>query len=391
MQGPAALTAEQIARYCQSDKHQTQCDLYREYAPQKDAFWRYYHSPIRYTPYFNYTPEQLFDLYEQTAQHIAFLWKQDPEYKQAKAAEWGTRLAIVAGTLLVSEVLAGVLASEALGAGMLSTFQVSNGLRFSSVFIPIGSAVQQGLLYTAYASGLGAAKTAVDLVSSFMAMSALVATDFTIFSAAREALLRTGETYQNALDDIETMNSLPAAQLKMQAQPRPETLQQLMAQANTHLQRLAQEEAAVRPQRESTATMISWPDGRRMINSQGWAALQHDTQQTMAALRQEIRRQYAREGWGTDPDEAFKKKENVLHAVYALEYVLAEMADLSDGFRYRKAAKDLYEMYSTDVTRLRNRTTVEEEVRQAYQSQQARVQATRELESYMMGQVVSNK
>lgn len=344
--------------------------MYARYAPQKEALWSYYikanDAQIEDVPYFDLTPEQLFDQYEEAAKDIAFLWKQDPEYKLGKMLQVVRSIAAAIVTLICSEIMAGLVASAAVDAGAVRTFRVANGMRITQSAVPIGSELQLALLNTARASGV-TARTARDTIGSFLAMSALMVTDMAIFEEAEQALVRPQKQIQMLFltgeDIISTMKSPDAAAQKMRVRQRKRALQQVW-------ERMQQEK------RNSILDLLF-----------------RDNRYTMATLRQVIREQY-QGGWGDDPDEAIEVQNEVIAAVYALEYIRAEMSDLKDAFRYRKAAKNLVLMYTTnDFTELYDRGDLESAVRAEYKHEEDQVRkeinTIRDMKSGIMDDYVS--
>ena len=402
--GPAnGLSEEQAEQYCSCENNryyehsfanrQRKCQLYCDYAQEKETLWQYYEAAdsaqIENTPYYSLTPIELFDKDEEAAQDIAFLWGQDPEYKRARGNETAQLIAIAAATFVVAEVAATFLASAALSTGSLGVLHTANAMRFSSALIPVGSELQIALLTAAKG---GATFTALEGISGFMAMSALVATDMTIFESARQSLVLTDSSVQEPLltatTGRATMQSADSARQKMRV--RKESMQRIMARLREESKNLKLEQDLIVPtQRETTSIMVSTPDGKRQSNSSAFANLGVDTRRTMEILRRDIRRQFEEEGWGNDGN-ARRRQEEVIATVYALEYVRAEMADLTDGFRYRKAAQDLGLMYETnDLTYLPDRDELDKAVRNHYQEQQIKAADREKLRGEMMQNIIS--
>ncbi len=61
-------------------------------------------------------------------------------------------------------------------------------------------------------------------------------------------------------------------------------------------------------------------------------------------LKEELKKSLKTSDWGSDP---MIKREAIV-TLYALEYIRAEMADMSDSFRYRQAAIDIAQIYFSD-------------------------------------------
>jgi len=271
-------------------RNATLCDFHKKFGRAKNLAWKEYQDALDYpewTPEWNMTPAQLLKEYDDVKKHIAFMWSQNEEIVYAQL-DRGIRdvLTTIAVTAIAS-IIGSYVGPWLMGADMPLAGTIAEVIPNASARVSFGSMIRQ--IPARLGKGVFYADLGVTMV--VLAADGLLVSE--TFHFAREAqaelekLLSVNKTYRNALQDKEKLEAIMGKRLSQAQQ---------------------QEIEQNRDQIKDALDM------------------------TRAAVSQE-------QSWGKYAEMAFKHQE--IKNLYALRYIRAEMADLSDGLRFRTAVYDL--------------------------------------------------
>ena len=301
------LPKAEVNRQCQFRFMRDVCAEYRKFGVKRSEAWEAYDTAYwsQQGAYWKLSPSQLYDKYEAVSKDIAHLWEINPEYIDMKRGERITKI-IIAWDITVIAVLAGTVIAPILeGAGLHMAAQVSSLLPNTA---GVGGAIAgksirmilRGILQK-MATGIFWADVGVSL--AYMVVD-------TLFVEGAFYLFRQTATELEALQgDINIEYAMKSRGL----------LQEIIG-AN-----------------------LSEADQKELEKNKD------EIYNLNQELKRSVKKALEEQGWG---ENKLVQREAVV-TLYALEYIRAEMADMSDSLRYREAAIDISQVYfSGDLTNL---------------------------------------
>ena len=275
------------------------CHMYKKHGVNRGAAWDAYEKASdpweREGEYWQLSPSEIYDKYEQVSKDIAVLWDINPEYVQLKKQDRLNKVAMGIVVAIIAYEAGIILAPVLEGMGFPMSAQIASIVPFEArgIVSPLKFAIQAAR--TRFWVDLG-------ITLSYMAMDTVfVESAFHVLSKLTEELqseiqynLDTGYTVETRNLLVEIVNN--ASQTAANQQEQEE------------IYRLNQE------------------------------------------LKEEVKKSIKTSDWSSC---STGKKREAIVTLYALEYIRSEMADISDAFRYREAAIDLAQVYfSGDLTDL---------------------------------------
>ncbi len=331
-----------VSNFCKQSHNKKLCSYHKQYASQKKNAWERYDAanwnPER-VEYWQLSPAELFDKYENVTQDIGYLWNKNPEYVDGKIKsfirKWAISVNVTAAALIGGYVVGGVLA----GAG----FRVAGNM---ASIVPVGSAVVHNGVRMSVQSALHALATNI-LRGKFWAETGL-----TMLVLVGDGLMVEGAFYTFYTLDTE--------------------LSEPLAENNTMKSAIKARELI----HEITNPPLSGGQKADLAKSEDKGK---QNKELFKQLRQAVEKQFEQGGWGSDEDTAFMAHREAVVMLYALEYLRAEMSDLRDGLRFRRAAVDLAQIYfGSDITELYDRAELNDMLKQAMDAQKEKERAKTE-------------
>lgn len=320
---------EAVAEYCSFSNNNKECSFYRKYAGLKTKQWQLYEQAfwsVEDTPYWKLSPTELFDIYQKVSSDIAYLWSTDPEYEGAKTRATLRKVAI-AENVLAMALMGGYAAGSVL---IKAGFTMSGNM---ASLVPIGSSVVRNGVRFSLQSALRY------ITSNIVSGKFWADIGLTMLVMVGDALMAEGAFYTFYTLDEELTGALSANQTIDGALKVRNLVHEIV---NPNLSAQTQKALA-------TSQQAAEPN-----------------KQLIKELRQAVENQFQNNKWGSDEDIAFMTHYESVVTLYALEYLRAELSDLKDGLRYRKAAIDLAGIYFSDnLTQLMERQELTAMLKQA--------------------------
>ncbi len=279
------------------------CLQYYKYGVDRAKAWDAYRLSIKNEEgeYYNLSPSEIYDKYEQVAKDIAHLWNINPEYVEEKRDE--KIIAIVTGIGILSvAVYAGLVVSPILQkAGLGMSAQIASVL-------PLKAAESGGGILGFLRSLVGAFRTGKFLAWADLGLSVgWIITDTVFVGSTYEVVFDLYEGLYSMQDHVDTDLAVRS--------------RNLLAEIIKTVSKVEEEYREIQELKQEK-------------NAEEIAALKLE-------LREEIEKALQERDWG---NHSWAQTEAVV-TLYALEYIRAEMADMSDPERYREAAIDLVQLY----------------------------------------------
>ena len=324
------MSKEQIKHYCSFGFTQDICSGYKKWGKNVQAAWEdydYAYVTPDLTDYWKETPSDLFKKYESVSKDISDLWEINPEYEDMQLGLTIGKVLFVWDVTFIA-VLAGAIIGPALAkAGFPMAGNMAN-------FLPnaVGS--------------VGRVATAAGIKGFFRGLLAKMATGrfwadlgITFGVIVADALYTEGAIY---------------------------VFGQATQEANAYLAEHKTHKAAIK-QRDLLQEIMGYN-----LTAKQKEEFQ-DNAKEIQKLQDQVREKFKKSlneqnTWGDMTDtQAYLLHREAVVSLYALEYIRAEMADVSNGFRYREAAYDLINLYfSEDLTNLPDREELYSFVEDAY-------------------------
>ena len=298
------LPASEIEEQCRFRFNRKVCEQYNLYGVDRQKAWDQYEYAFdnyKNTKYWAMSPSELYEEYEKVATDIGYLWSINPEYIDLKRGETITKIIIV-WDITVIAVLAGTVIAPILEAhGFHLAAQISSVL-------PVETA----------GGGAVAGKTIVGRIINSL-IRAIKA-------------LRTGHAWADlgislAYMAVDTLFVEGAFYMYRATFSELATLQDF-----TNLAYAVQSRELLS---EILDPKLSEEDQEELKKNE------KEIHKLHKELKEALKQALEEEGWGEDP---LIHRETVV-TLYALEYIRAEMADMSDSMRYREAAVDTAQIY----------------------------------------------
>jgi len=304
------------------------CLQYYKYGVDRAQAWKAYDRAFwsEIGDYWELSPTELYEKYEEVSKDIALLWEINPEYKDMKRGERIVKFIIAWDITVIAWLVGTVVGPLLYNAGFKMAGNVAS-------LLPIEAANGAAAASTGWSWSIRAIFKKV--IAALAKGHFWADLGISIAYMAIDGLFVEGAFY-----------------MYRQLNSELETLQNHVDTEYAIVNRNLIEEI-LDPQlsEEQKKELEQYQDEIKTLN-----------QQLKVAMREAMER----DGWGDDP---MVKREAVV-TLYALEYIRAEMADISDYFRYREAAIDLLQMYfSGDLTRLPDeRKELYKEIAEAHES-----------------------
>lgn len=316
------LSEVEIAKQCQFKFNRKICEQYYKYGIDRQKAWNVYDRAFwnNQGEYWQLSPSELYDKYEQVAEGIGLLWTINPEYIDMKRGERISKI-IIAWDITVIALLAGTVVAPILEAhGFHMAAQIAALVPNTSA---VGGAIGERSIRAILKTLLEKLTTGhfwADLGLSF----AYMIVDGLFVEGAFYMFRQTAKE----LDSLqETVNSQYAVKHR-------NLLNEII---NPDLTKEEKEE---------------------LENNQ------KEIYNLKTEVKEALKQALEKGGWGDDP---YIHREAVI-TLYALEYIRAEMADVSDSHRYREASVDIAQVYfSGELTQLiEDRYELWKEINDAY-------------------------
>jgi len=292
------LNKSEVERQCKFKFNENICDQYYKYGVTRaeawDAYERAYWS--HGGEYWQLSPSELYDKYEEVAKDIAYLWDISPEYKDIKRGERIVNFIIVWDIMTIA-ILTGTIISPLLdGAGFKTAAQVSSLVPYETrgFVSPLSYMIRSAR--TRFWADLGIS------MAYMAAETILIESAFTLFNQTAKELdmLQEGANAEQAVKSLNLLQGIINPNLTEEEQKE-------LRKNKNEIYNLKKE------------------------------------------LKETLKRAMEKQGWG---DDTMVHSDSVI-TLYALEYIRAEMADISDSLRYREAVVDIAQVYlSGELTSL---------------------------------------
>lgn len=308
-----------IEGYCKYSHNSKQCNFHQKYSDQKHTTWDLYKQAywsVEYTPYWKLESQELFMKYQEVSDDIAYLWSLDPEYEDAKIKASLKKTAISVNVLLVA-----LIGGYAVGGVLHSAGFVVSGNTAS--LLPIGtSVVQNGVQFSL--------QSALQYITSHIASGKFWADiGLTMLVLVGDALMVEGAFYTLYTLDEELTGVLR----------KSKSIEGAVKVRNL-IHEIVNPPLSEKVQKSLEKSHQELKQNKKLIND----------------LRQAVQKQFEENKWGIDENTAFLTHYESVVTLYALEHIRAELSDLKDGLRFRKAAVDLAGIYFSDsLTELMDR------------------------------------
>ena len=324
----AAVLSEKpidVNKECSFRFNQSICDSYYKWGTKKQAKWKVYDSAYwnpEGSAYWKYSASELYSRYEQVSKDIGYLWSINPEYKDMKLSNVIAKI-IIAWDITVIALLAGSIIGPALTArGFTMAGRTASLLPTGSAQVAARVGIRQGLKNLIVRMQGG--KFWADLGITF----GLMVADGMFVEGAFYMFDKTSTELGLALQEKET--------LKLAVKSR-NLLYEIMNPKLTKEQR------------------AEFENNKKDIYN-----LKSDLKKTLKTALD-------KQGWKDSTDVGYLTHREAVVTLYALELIRAEMADMTDKLRYRKAAIDLAQVYlSEDLVNLPDRQELFKVVNTAY-------------------------
>ncbi len=296
-----------------------ECTVYDKYGVTRAKAWEAYERAYwgEEGKYWQMSPAELDKKYEEVSKDIGILWNLNPEYRKKRKEEVFTKIIIATIVVIVAIKVGAVMAPMLAEMGFSMSAQAAAVLPFESkeIILPLRFVIQSAS--TRFWVDLG-------ITMAYMAMDGIfVESAFSVMNDLNEEL----QGHVNTGYAIETRNLLSeinGSKLSERDKKEIEEKAEEIFSLNQELKRIV----------------------KKALREQGW---KDDTMEHKLVHRESI------------------------VTLYALEYIRAEMADLSDPHRYREAAMDIAQVYfSGSLTNLHeDRKEVYLLAKEAYDARQA--------------------
>ena len=293
------------------DHPMDKCVLYERYGTKREQAWQAYLDAKQLRgEYWKLSPAELYKKYDDVAQDIKHLWNENPDYKAHKASNFMDNMIVTAIIIVIlvntGDILGPKLAEKGLNisAGFSSFKPLETVKRATKVL----STADKGLVLNA----LGAVKGAVTSGIFWADIGVTVAylfTDIVFTLGAFYAMQSLSDDFKSLREDVTYLDNVKRRNLLV------ETVDFIKAE---------QEKA------------IQNSDDKKT---------DEDIVAENKALKEEVIKSLEGADWGQTRQQVI---DNAVFDLYALEYLRAEMADLSDYHRYREAVIDFMSIYFPD-------------------------------------------
>ena len=312
------LSESEIQKQCSYRFNRKICEQYYKYGKLRAQAWDAYdysYGNAEHSEYYKLSAAELYEKYEQVIKDINYLWSINPEYKDMKLGEWITK-AIIAWDIFAVALIAGAAVAPSLQAvgytNSANTAQLfgsfsNKSFQFASVIKSVsgtGPAVRYMLFDTVLIK---------DTIFTLMYMSALGSLTegaFAMFSS-------TAQDLNNFLQEHENI--------------------ELAVKSRDLLQEMIDIELTEEEQKELERNK------KQIFNSK-------------EKIKELLKEALQDQDWQEDTTEQRVMHGEAVKTLYALEYVRAQMADMTDWHRYRESTIDIAQIYfSGDYTNLPDR------------------------------------
>lgn len=303
----AVICAEQYGSTGKSPKNV--CLQHKEYGVKRASAWEAYYNAFwnETGEYWEMPPEQIYDKYEAVAKDIDLLWNINPDYQDLLKAEVVEILATAAGITLCAYWLGAVAAPFLEAHGFHIAAQIASLVPFITTGRGIGSLAGKDIL-----SALRLIKQA--LSSGFFwgdlgISMAYVTLDIALVDAGFYVMKETSESFKLIQQHVNIGYSMQ--------------------------------------NRNFLVELVDAISGEgKAITKKSEDELKQDKEilEAKQEVKEELEKVLKQQGWGGN---TLKHREAVV-TLYALEYIRAEMADMSDYHRYREAAMDIAQIYLSE-------------------------------------------
>lgn len=291
------------------------CEAYARWGKHKQAAWdMYYNAAFETTtsPLWNQPASSLYVRYKQVAQDIHDLWNINPRYKDARAARF-------AGIILVTELIVttayigGELIAPALEAG---GYTMSAGV---ARMVPNTARAMRTAGKTARTLSMASVKKGVrSLITRMKGGKFWGDLGLTMGVMVADGMLTEGAfwVFEGLVaDETAYLSSVKTDKLALK------TRDLLREITNVPLTKQQQEELEK--------------------NKDDIYALKEE-------LEQALKTALDKQGWQDDTEEGYLKHIEAVVTLHALQFIRAEMADLTDPLRYKVAANDFAQVFYSE-------------------------------------------
>ena len=319
-----------VNKECSYSFNKNICDSYYKWGTKQQAKWKAYDSAYwnpEGSTYWKLSASELYARYEQVSKDIGYLWSINPEYKDMKLGNAISKI-ILAWDITVVAVLAGTVIGPALTArGFTMAGRTASLLPTGSAQVATRVGIRQGLKNLILRMQGG--KFWADLGITF----GLMVADGMFVEGAFSMFDKTSKELGLALQEKET--------LKLAVKSR-NLLYEIMNPKLTKEQR------------------SEFENNKK------------DIYKLKSELKTALKAALDKQGWKDSTDVGYLTHREAVVTLHALELIRAEMADMTDKLRYRKAAIDLAQVYlSEDLVNLPDRQELSETLNFAFAKSEA--------------------
>lgn len=304
--GIPRLPKAEIERLCKFRFERHICEQYYKYGIEREMAWAAYKNAFDNEKggYWSLSPSELYDKYKEVAKDIQYLWNINPEYKDYVRG-WSIAIGIIIFDGFVLSML------EAYAVAPLFTKVgsriVLRNVSLKQIFSQLISKLSLGSFWRNLGITLG-----------------LAVADTIFIGSAFHALQQTSAE----LDSLEEYRVTPE-----------------YAKTKGTFQDSVTVEYAIKSHdllREIIGIELTEEEQKELEKNK------NEIYNSKREFEQALKKALEEQGWG----DSLTKRDSVI-TLYALEYIRAEMADMSDPLRYREASIDIAQIYfSGNVTDL---------------------------------------
>lgn len=283
--------------------HEIRCSNYKEYGVKRAEAWDTYERAYwnEDGEYWQLSPTELYDKYEEVTKDISHLWNVNPEYVKSKREDVIGKVVVSIIVTIIAIKVGAVIAPMLAEMGFATSAQMASVLPFEAkgIISPLRFAIQSARLR--FWADLG-------ITMAYMAMEGVfVESAFEVYTNLTEELQLTLQEHVNASYALKTRNLLS----EINGSQLPEQDKKEIEENAEEIYSLNQE------------------------------------------LKEKVQEALKEQGWKDDDMKYLLVHRESVVTLYALEYIRAEMSDLSDPHRYREAAMDIAQVYfSNNLTNL---------------------------------------
>ena len=322
-----------IVDFCKYSHNKDICDLHYKYGVKKAEAWdNYYYAYVTpdLTDYWSETPMDLYKKYGAVADEIGFLWNKNPEYINARVVSILRKLLITMASVWTAVIIGAAVGPVLTQAG----FPIAGS--FAQI-IPTGTGASAGVASKAVGFSIkGILNSLITKVTTarFWGDIGLTLVVMAADAALVEGTIWTFYTLDAELQLIQSETATGKKVIKTR-----HLLQEMMGY------NLTQEQKDEVNNEEKEIEKLSAD-----LKSKFEEAIREDNT------------------WGDMTNtQAYLLHREAVVTLYALEYLRAELSDLSDKMRYRSGAVDLAAIYlSEDLLKLSDPRETHEMVKEAY-------------------------